>query len=167
MAHAAYSDLVKRFDERTIADLASDSDAPEADLANSAVVTAALSSASGRINSAVMQSGLYTAAELTALTGDDLAFLVDLTCELSMAWLVRRRPSPDNAEWSKSLFERTEETLNKIRQGHNLFNVEVKKTAGQPETDGPSAVDYSNLNLIPDRTHNFYPSRGSRLPIGR
>ena len=167
MAHAAYTDLVKRFDERTIAELASDTGSPEADLSGSAVVTAALSSASGRINSAVMQAGLYTTTELAALTGDDLAFLVDLTCELAMAWIVRRRPSPDSAEWAKALFERTEETLERIRQGHNLFNIEVKKTAGQPEIDGPAVPDYTRLNMIPERTRNFYPSRASRLPVGR
>ena len=114
-----------------------------------------------------MQSNLYTAEELAELTGDDLEFLVDLTCELAMAWLVRRRPSPDTADWAKALFERTEETLDRLRQGHNLFNILVKKEAGQPEVDGPTSVDYERLNLIPDRTRNFYPNRATRLPIGR
>lgn len=167
MAYALYSDLVKRFDERTLADLASDNDSPVVDLSTDAKITAALSSASGRINSAVMQAGHYTAVELAALTGDDLEFLVDLTCELAMAWLVRRRPSPETAEWAKALFERTEETITKIRQGQNLFNVALHKEAGLPEVDGPTTVDYQNLNLIPDRTKNFYPSRASRLPLGR
>ena len=167
MAYADSDDLVKRFDERTLADLASDSGAPVPDLSTDDKITAALSSASGRINSAVMQSNLYTAVELAALTGDDLEFLVDLTCELAMAWLVRRRPSPDTAEWAKALFERTEETLDRLRQGHNLFNILVKKEAGQPEVDGPTSVDYERLNLIPDRTRNFYPNRATRLPIGR
>lgn len=167
MAYATSDDLVKRYDARTLRELASDSAAPVEDLSTDAAVTAALSSASGKINAAVMVSGLYTAAQLAALTGDDLALLVDLTCDLAMARLVGRRPCPDTAEWAAAIVERAEEFLQQLRNGARLFNVDVAKDAGLPLADGPTAVEYRDLNLIPDRTQNFYPSRASRLPIGR
>ncbi len=36
-----------------------------------------------------------------------------------------------------------------------------------PTVDGPTVSTYDRLRLIPDRTHNFYPNRGQRLPEGR
>ena len=166
MAYAAASDLVKRFDERDIADLASDDGTPVADLATDAKVTAALSSASGRINSAVMVADLYQAADLSGLSGDDAEFLKDITCALAMGFLLRRRSSRYQEIYA-AVVKQAEEQLELLRSGKNLFNVAEVKSAGQPSVDGPTAAEYALQNGISDRTRNYYPARATRLPTNR
>ena len=164
--YASAADLVNRFDERDLADLASDSGSPAIDVSTDARVSKALQTASGRINSSLMVAGLYTAAQLAEVAGDDLEYLKDLTCSLAMVFLLRRRGTKYREQY-EGLAEQTEEQLELLRSGKNLFNLDVKKTAGQPTVDGPTAVVYERLNLLPDRTKDFFPNRGSRLPIGR
>lgn len=167
-AYATSADLIKRFDTNVIGDLASDTGTPIASSAFSTDdnITAALADATGEINSAVMVADLYTAAELAAVTGEDLEFLKRLTCDLAMGYLMGRRPEK-YGEQAVKLVEVARAHLELIRSGKRLFNIQAKKDAGQPSIDGPTAVDYDNLNLIPDRTRNFYPARATRLPLGR
>ncbi len=169
MAYADADDLIARFDSRTIGDLASDSGEPveEANFGTDAKIAAALSSASGEINSAVQQAGLYSTTELAALTGDDAEFLKQLTCDLAMGRLLMRRPGKYDPDTYARLIESAHERLDAIRRGINLFNIEEKKSAGQPSIDGPTAVDYVRLNMIPERAKGYYPARSTRLPIGR
>ena len=165
MARSTYADMILRVDERTLADLCSDTDTPATDLTDNDILDSALAAARGRVNSAVMVSGLYDATELNALTGDDLEFLKNLECDLALASLLRRRASPENSEWTKEMGEQSEALLELIRSGKNIFNVEAKKTAGQPYVDGPTAVDYERLNMIRNWAKPFYGRR--HLPIGR
>jgi phage gp36-like protein len=167
-AHATSADLIKRFDTNVIGDLASDTGTPIASAAFSADanITAALADATGEINSAVMVSDLYTSTELTDLSDQDEEYLKRICCDLAMGYLFGRRPEK-YGEAIDRITKYAREQLELIRTGKRLFNVTARKTAGQPEIDGPSAVDYQNMNLIPDRTRNFYPARGTRLPIGR
>lgn len=166
MAYADSADLTARFDENVLKDLASDTGTPVTTLSTDVKITAALAGASGRINSALLVGTMYSVADLTALTGDDLAYLKDLTCELAMARLLKRRPEKYGDQY-KAIIEMAEATLEMVRGGKNVFNIAANKKAGLPTIDGMSAVDYDRLNLIPDRIKNFYPSRTSRLPIGR
>ncbi len=169
MAYANADDLVNRYDARTIGDLASDDGIPVAagSFGTDPKISAALSSASGEINSAVQQAGHYTTAQLEELAGDDAEFLKQLTCDLAMARLLMRRPGKYDRDSYQGLIESARDRLDLIRKGVNLFNIEVKKQAGQPSVDGPRAVDYNRLNLITSRARGYYPSVGSRLPIGR
>jgi phage gp36-like protein len=167
MAYASATDLIARFDEGVVADLCGDNGVPAADLSSNTKLSTALSDASGDINSAVMVSDLYTADDLADLTGDDLAFLKRLTCDLAMGYLMGRRPEKYAEGAVKNLTEQARTHLEQIRQGVHLFNIEATKSAGQPDIDGPTALDYQRMNLLPDRTRNFYPSRSSRLPLGR
>lgn len=169
MAYATADDLVARYDANTIGDLASDTGEPvePSDFATNPKITAALSSASGEINSAVMQSNLYTVDQLQSLAGDDLEFLKQLTCDLAMARLMMRRPGKFGDEFYGALQTSVRERLDLIRKGVAIFNIEVVKDAGQPDVDGPSAVDYARLNLITSRVKAYFPSVASRLPIGR
>lgn len=167
MAYATLENLLDRFDQRTVAQLASDANAPAADLANNSRIAAALADGAGMINSAVMVAGLYTTEQLTTLTGDDAEFLTRLNCELAMGFLLGRRPEKYGDEGVQKLLDRAEQQLDLLRQGSRIFNIEAVKEAGQPTIDGPTAVTYDRLNMLPDRTNNFYPGRASRLPIGR
>jgi len=170
MAYASSSDLSARFDVRIISDLASDdgTQITEDALATNSKVVAALADASGRIDSALTVARIYSTADLAALTGNSLALLKRITCELAMAFLIGRRQEKFLDEAIARVEQKSEEYLDRLRKGERLFGgSEEAKDAGLPSVDGPTAVDYSNLNLLPDRTHHYYPSRASRLPLGR
>jgi hypothetical protein len=111
-----------------------------------------------------MVGGRYDASELSALAGNSLAHLKRITCELAMRNLLARRPAykPEVLE----IFEkRADRQLDRLRKGENVFNIDDHKEAGVPSVDGPSLAEVQNLNLLRDRTRNYYPSR--RLPNNR
>lgn len=167
MSYASPADLTARFDENTIKDLASDTGEPVADITNDQKVLAALADASGRIDSALTVSRMYTPVDLAALTGNSLALLKRIVCSLAMAYLIERRPEKYGGEGVSAAKKDAEEFIDRLRKGERLFDVEAAKDAGLPEIDGPTTTTYRELNLIPDRTRNFYPVRADRLPLGR
>jgi len=169
MAFATPSDLVARFDERIVRDLASDSGDPIArqQVATNAVLLAALADAQGRIVSAVTVARHYSEEDLEALTGSSAALLTRLTCELAMAYLLRRRQEKYADEQYQRLREDAEDYLDRLRKGERLFGLDANLDAGLPTIDGPTATTYQRLNMLPDRVHNYYPHRVTRLPIGR
>lgn len=169
MAYATASDMVARFDARTLCQLCSDNDTPipEAMLSDNVRMVAALAGGAGEINSSVMIGDLYTADQLAELTGDDLAYLVQLNCDLALGRLFGARPLKFADETVERVMQSAREAIEMLRQGHRLFNIQEKKTAGLISVDGPTVVDLQNNNGITERTHNFYPHSGSRLPLGR
>lgn len=166
-AYADHDDLISRYDERTVRDLLSDDGTPVGDLSGDSKLSANLQAASGRVEAACLVGQIYTAANLAALTGNTLELLKEIVCDLCMLRLVMRRPEKVSDEHIKVLRETTEEYLEQLRKGERLFDVTANVEAGLPTVDGPTAIDYQNLNLLPDRIKNYYPARARRLPIGR
>lgn len=167
MPYALPTDLATYFDVRVIADLASDNDTPVQDYTTDANVLAALSAASGQINSAVMVGSIYTATDLSNLAGDDLQFLKEICCQLVMAKLIRRRPEKYGSESYEGYLNDSEAYLDRLRQGERLFNLPAQAEAGTPDIDGPTIATVERMNLITARSRNFYIDPGRRLPIGR
>ena len=170
MAYATSSDLTARFDRRIIADLATDEgvEVSESSLSSNTAVDAALDDASGRIDAALTVARIYTTDDLDALTGNSLALLKRITCELAMTFLIGRRQEKLLDQSLAAVEEKAEAYLDRLRKGERLFGaVDAAKGAGLPTVDGPTAVKYDTLNLLPDRTRNFYPHRAGRLPIGK
>lgn len=166
MAYATSADLLLRKDQREVSDLVSDNGDPVAESALSAdtKLTAALSGASGEVNAALLVGGRYTVAQLEALTGDALAYLKDIVCELAMYRLHRRRPDYDLK--ALEYYTQLRETyLGMLRSGQDVFNIEAHILASLPEVDGPTTLGLRDLNLIRTRCHNFYPPL--RLPENR
>ena len=166
MAYASSTDLVARFDENTIRDLASDSGHQVTDL-TCPVVTAALDDASGQIDSALFNGKAYDADDLAALTGNSLALLKRICCELAMCFLMGRRPEKYGEDSIREMYERADGFLERIRQGERIFDSTAHLGASVTDVDGPTTVKYTDMNLIPDRTRHFYPHRGTRLPLSR
>lgn len=166
-SYATPSDLADRFDARTLRDLASDTGEAVADITSDPHALVALADASGRVDAAVLVGGLYTTDQLGDLTGNSLALLKRLVCDLAMCYMMSRRPERYGSEALAAMHKAADEYLELLRKGERLFDVDVAIAAGRPTVDGPVVTDYETMNLIPDRTSNFYPSRGSRLPIGR
>jgi len=166
MAYASPADLLSRFDRNILADLAGDDGQPAEPL-SSPRVARALEGASGEINAAARMGGRYSPEELAALQGDDAEFLKDITCQLALLRLVGTRIQTIGELAHKSLREAAEKVLDDLRAGRLVFGTPAAERAQTPGVDGPTVLDYERLNLLPDRTRNYYPSRGSRLPIGR
>lgn len=167
MSYATPADLAVRFDESTISDLASDTGEPVADISTDTNVLAAMEDASGRVDAALLMARMYSPADLGALTGNSQGLLKRIVCELAMAFLIERRPEKFNGDRPENVRRAAEDYLDLLRRGERIFNVEGVKDAGLPEIDGPTVTQYNRLNLLPDRTRNYYPRRGKRLPIGR
>lgn len=166
-AYADYDDLVAFTDANTIADLLSDDGTPIADPSADTKLSTLFLAASGQVEAACGVSSLYTPDELAALTGNSQALLKQLVCCLAMVGLVRRRPEKWGSDYWQAIRQEAEDYLDKLRKGERLFDDSTKRDAGLPTIDGPTAIDYQNLNLIQSRTRNFFPSVGQRLPIGR
>lgn len=163
MAYATVAQLIDRKSSQTIGDLVSDDGSPvlEGDLATNSKVLAALDSASGAIEAAVFAGNRYTAADLAGLVGNSAAYLVSITCDLAMAFLFARKPTHDIDDY-KAAMDLQDSHLERLRQGKHVFNVAEVEAAGVPSVALPSVVQVTGLNLIRDRTQNYYPAR--RLP---
>ena len=162
MAYATPSDFLSRYDARTTGDLVGDIDqrlSPTQLLTNANLITA-LSNASGQMNSAALFSERYTVQQLQALTGDDLAFLVGLTCDLAFGRLnVRRGNDPKKLP----TYQEALELLDMLRKGSEIFN--VPGIQGVQASEFPSYSTYQNVNLLRDATlSRFFPIRRQQFP---
>ena len=166
MAYATPADLLKRYDARTLGDLAGDTGVRVSSVAllTDPNVEAALDDATGQINASVLRAGRYQVADLAALTGDVAAYLIRITCDIALANLWHRRPYADNDGRTDAL-DRAERHLKELREGQAVFNIAENIEMGNPTTGGPTLVELRRLNLLRDRTQNFYPLR--HLPDNR
>ena len=166
-AYADYDDMLAFADANTVADLLSDSGEPEPSPGSSDILTTLLQAASGQVEAACGVADIYSPDALAALTGNTQAQLKQLVCTLALVALVRRRPEKYGSEYWQAIRLETEEYLDRLRKGDRLFDDPSKRAAGLPSIDGPDAVDYKHLNLLPSRTLNYFPSVAQRLPLGR
>lgn len=166
-AYATPDEWADRYDANDLGQLASDTGQPIGDLSTSTRLLALLADASGRVESAATVGGLYTAADLAALTGNSGSDLKRLVCDLAMCFLLEVRPGKYTTEFIREKRDQVEARLEQLRKGVNIFNVDSVIEGGKATTDGPSAVEYQTLNLITSRTRNTFPSVAQRLPLGR
>tara|TARA_R110000803_G_scaffold23906_5_gene58210 strand:+ start:4194 stop:4703 length:510 start_codon:yes stop_codon:yes gene_type:complete len=163
MAYADADDLVARFDANVIGDMAADDGKTiaESDLGSDTKVTAALASASGLVNAAVQQGNRYTTADLTALTGDDLAFLKDIVCRVAYVNLDARKQYPQENENTNAMKQWVSEMLKHLREGYWVFGVSEVKDAGVIKVDTVTRVEIrDNWELWVDRGRgHIYPTR--------
>lgn len=160
MAYATVAQLLQRFDYRDIADLVSDTGSPVAQgsLATDANALAALNDASGEVETALLMGGRYTTTDLAGLTGNSLYHLIRMTCDVAIALLFARRPLYAFDKY-KDARELAEKHLDRLRKGEAVFNLSDMAAASVPSVDGPTTIEYQNLNLVRDRVHNHYPRR--------
>lgn len=165
MAYALASDLIARFDARILGDVAEDTGTrvSAAGLLTDPNVLVALADGSSMIDAACQIGQRYTQAELAALSGTDRALLLRLNCDLSFCYLCQRRgmkpPQYDEC------YKRSEELLDRLKDGALIFNVLADVGAGSPSDQFPSQATYTTINLLRDSTNNrFYPVRRIQQP---
>lgn len=159
-SYATPAEFLQRYDARVTGDLVddnSDQQDPDSLLAD-AVLQAMLDDASGDIEAALGVGGMYTPADLAALTGNAKKHLIRICCDVAHVYLLRRRGLIP-AEEHKAAIELAEAHLERLRTGQNVFNIPGEENSGIIDTTGPSLVDFGNMNLIRDRTKNYYPKR--------
>lgn len=162
MSYAEYTDLETRYDAREIKQLSSDTETPSAS-SNNAVVLAALEDASGDIDAALLKGGRYTVAQLAALTGNSLAKLKRMCCELAMVYLMERRPELTTEQVERHAAIRKRH-LDPLRLGEDVFSIDAAIDAGKMSHDGPTSVEVSYLNLTRSYSEgHYYPRRRDPL----
>ncbi len=166
MSYAAASDLLARYDARTVGNLCSDNGVTVsiAALASDTKLQAALDDASGEIEAALLQGDRYETTDLSALTGNSLAYLKRICCTIAMARLWERRPYLDD-EGAEKAINAARAALDRLRKGENIFNVAAVVEAGKPDIVTPSVTSIASLDLVVDRArvnNGYYPQR--RLP---
>lgn len=160
MSYATATDYLARYDARVAGDLVDDNEDQQSasDLLTDDVLQAMLDDASGDIEAALGVGGLYTPTDLAALTGNAAKHLIRICCDIAHVYLLRRRGLIPTDE-HKAAIELAEAHLERLRSGQNVFNIANREDAGIIDTTGPSLVDFGNMNLIRDRTRNYYPDR--------
>ena len=172
-ALANYDDLVAFTHEQTVKDLLSNDGADVVDPADDPGLATLMQAASGRLEAACGVSALYSPSDLAVLVaanGNTAALIKEIVCSLTLLSLVRRQPEKWGSEYWQNIrdeYEGKNGYLDRLRHGERLFDDPLKREAGTPSVDGPSAIDCMRLNLISSRTHNFFPSVAQRLPLGR
>lgn len=128
-SYAQPSDMVDRYDVRTLGELLDDTDHP-LDLAGvltSPKLVAILTSTAGEIESALVAGRRYEPDDLNALTGNALAYVVDLNCVLAMGRLLARRPDRFDPPAEVTA---ARETLQMLRDGLRIIPTEESAEAG-------------------------------------
>jgi hypothetical protein len=154
-------------DERTVSDFLSDGGQVLArdQVLASTILDELLDRAMGRVAAALLSAYRYTQAELDALTGVDAAHLRDITSDVALALLVRRRPAA-NESFARICRENSDKVLQDIRDGKDLLHRDDGGVEGAttPDTSLMSAVDWRNVNTLGDQNMRF-PARTDRIPL--
>jgi len=163
-AYADASDMIARYDSRTLGELVKDDGQreEEVDLATNGKMTTALSTATGHVNAACLRGNRYTVAELEALTGESAEYLNDIVCAQAFWILWRRRPYGDDA-LRKAAKEEADVAVDQLRSGDMVFDITAQKDAGIPQIDTIArATISSEWEMVVDKARpRFYPRRRS------
>ena len=163
-AFATATDMIARYDSRTLGDLVADDGArvPEGALASDSKMTAALNSATGELKAALLQGERYTVTELESLTAESQAFLVDLTCRVAFWRLWSRKPYSQSFDGVRQVAKSEyTDALEMLRTGAHVFELDDQIQAGHPKVDTITRAEIREHNLVVDIARNgrFYPRR--------
>ena len=125
-----------------------------------------LSSATGRINSAVLRGNRYRATDLATLAAagtEDSDYLIDITCQIAYWMLLRGKPHVGSKEERQAAREQNDELLEVLKTGDEIFNIETTRDAGQPKIDTVTRSQAaSTMSLVVDAARGrFFPRRRS------
>lgn len=129
--YATGDDLVAYFDAKTIGMMLLDNGTSVAasSVATHPSIDRFLRLASGAVNSALMASKRYSADDLTGLTGESEELLKQITCDIAMYHIARRRMDVQ-PERTEALRKIAEGHLERIRKGELILEVDAVMEAG-------------------------------------
>lgn len=157
MAYASITDWKARADIRLLGDLLGDANTRGNEAAIDAdangILAAALAGASGEIDAALQAASRYLPADISGLGDNSLALLKDITVDLAMARLWRRRQGKDSQQSMRTeSLERATQILSDLARGKYQFVVDAVQDASQPVADSPSLTTYENYMPISSAT---------------
>ncbi|QDP48618.1 MAG: hypothetical protein Unbinned97contig1000_3 [Prokaryotic dsDNA virus sp.] len=158
MAQAKYitaTELAESFDSRMIKQLSSYTGSPQSSVDNS-VVTNAIEKASAEVESYALRGGLYTTTHLSSLQSSDDWSLKTLVSTLTMKHLFRGKTGQIPPDMIAMVAEATA-TLEELREGKRVFNLDVAHNAGKAKAFVVSASVRGNLNMPSDS--KYFPTR--------
>ena len=158
MAQAKYitaTELAESFDSRMIKQLSSYTGSPQSSVDNS-VVTNAIEKASAEVESYALRGGLYTTTHLSSLQSSDDWSLKTLVSTLTMKHLFRGKTGQIPPDMIAMVAEATA-TLEELREGKRVFNLDVAHSAGKAKAFVVSASVRGNLNMPSDS--KYFPTR--------
>lgn len=177
MALATATDLITRCDTQLVGDLITDDD-PDTGLRKkltrdeilaSSVVDTLMDDAHALFLAAVRVGNRYTIAQIEGATGAAANYIKRIECDLWVQLGFQRRPDKANSEIAKQYEDRVDKHLKALRAGEEIIGLDdgTDADAGLMDTDGPTALDLTNRNLIDERMHRYFPSGSQRLPLDR
>ncbi len=167
-SYAQPSDMLNCFDANILGDVVSDTGVQVdiGSLSEDQKLLSALARASGEVEAAVLAGGMYQISDLTSLTDNGQALLIDMVCCVAMCKLLRRRPTKSTQELLEGVCKDARDQIQALRKGESVFGGTTNANQGQlAETTGISTYDVETLHMIRDRTQNYFPRRD--LPAGR
>jgi len=177
MSLATPTDLITRCDTQIIGDLITDDDPitgvreqpTRAEILASDVVSTHLDDAHALFLAAVKVGSRYSTAQIEGATGAAANYIKRIECDICVQLLFQRRPDKANSEIAKQYEDRVTAHLKALRNGDEIIGLEdnTDADAGLMDTDGPTALDLTNRNLIDERMHRMLPSGSRRLPLDR
>ena len=164
MAYASASDLLLRYDSRRVADLVSDAGERSSNPASSPVLAAVLDDASGAIDAACRAAQRYLASDLAGLSGNSLALLKRLTCDLAFSYLVARRGySANDQRVMAPQAQSASDMLEMLRRGERIFNDTTDAAAAGVTVHTDRTVTsgfYTQLDIV-GRSSRLFGERNS------
>jgi len=164
-AFATPADLLQRYDYRLIGQLISDTGSAQdsAAIITDPITTQMLADASGLIVSYALKGGRYSEADLAALTGNGLAFLERLTCDLALYYFVQRRGLPvdkypqvaDAMDW-----------LVKLSEGDLIFPITANIEAGVAQSEPILVETIVSQNFLTNSVRYFPTPRYTGPQLG-
>lgn len=162
---ADVSDMIARYDARTLGDLVSDDgrSVGREDLIGNSYLQTLLFEATGEIKAAVLRSQRYTAEELEDLIAaaqDGAEYLKGLCCQLAFWKAWQRKPYADITRQQEAN-QQIRTILEQLRKGDLSFDLPRHQEAGTPKTDTVTRVEIDNdWNLFVDQARGrFLPTR--------
>lgn len=162
-------DMLACYDSKMIVRLSFDDGQQhfETELDESPVLNAALSAATGALETALSVGGNYSPEQLNSLTPNSLALAKRIICSVAFVYLSSRRGS-ENTEYLKAIREESENYLDRLRGGERIFvldNSTAKQSAGQASLVAPGAEALILMNGIAARANPYFGGVKQRLPI--
>lgn len=146
------AEFLKLKDWRTVAQLVMDdgTQTTEADLATNANLAAILMASSGEVESALVASSRYSAADLQQSNGVAKSYLQAIIADIAIWNLFSRRPAMLPPETVVEGKDRAWMRINKLQTGEGILPFTEVQEAGLPTSEFMSQADLKRLNLFSD-----------------
>lgn len=164
-AFADADDLTTCYDVRVLGQYLSDNGTALTanEVANSPKTAALLEQASGQILAFAYKGERYSEADLLALTGNGLAMLKRMTCDLAFSYILQRRGvAVDDYPQVKTALE----LLELLSQGKVIFPIAVNAEAGHVQSPPVTVQTIASQNYLTNSVIYFPTPRWTLNQLG-